>query len=79
MLLWLIAFTDRNPAGHNAVGINSAARHCQTRPNPNTDYIIRGLKSGQADAPPAQHILYILGHLKKWPDTHIHQGYVFVW
>lgn len=50
-VLWLIAFTDRNPADHKAIGINSIALHCTARPGQTQtqgDCITRGLKSGQA-------------------------------
>lgn len=49
--LRLIAFTDRNPADHKAIGINSIALHSTARPGQTQtqgDCITHGLKSGQA-------------------------------
>lgn len=53
-VLQLIAFTDRNPADHKAIGINSIALHGTARPahtQTEEDCITHGLKSGQAYSP----------------------------
>lgn len=62
----------------------SIALRCTVRPGraqTQTDYIMRGLKSGQADgATGAAHRAHSwkLGHLKKWPTRTSTKGYVFV-
>lgn len=79
---WLIAFTDRNPADHNAVGINSTALHCQTRPNPNTDWLHYTWPyiwtSRQLYRHSTRCTFLETQTSEEVANTHIHQGYVFV-